>query len=149
MTDMRQLPWKKGYYSRLLGGWAGRAVWGSTWVSQETKGPKGSLGPGLYDSFLREEDRWGRVGMLSKLRFGAFAHFLRLWPFGVVPRCQVPSLGWFGLGEYWFHMWEFDERRWLGVYGFCMCWFAYQRCAQSQIFAVSRNDLILRRPISP
>ena len=29
----------------------------------------------------------------SKLRIGAFAHFLRLWPFGVVPRCQVPSLG--------------------------------------------------------
>ena len=57
------------------------------------KGTEGKLGPKVYDIFLREENRQGRVGMLGKLRFGAIAHFQGSGLFGWFLGVRYPALG--------------------------------------------------------
>lgn len=57
------------------------------------KGTEGKLGPKVYDIFLREGNRQGRVGMLGKLSFGAFAHFPGSGLFGWFLGVRYPALG--------------------------------------------------------
>lgn len=57
------------------------------------KETEGKLGPKVYDIFLREENRQGRVGMLGKLRFGAFARFRGSGLFGWFLGVRYPALG--------------------------------------------------------
>lgn len=88
--------------------------------------------------------------MLSKLMFGAFAHFLRRWPLGAVPRCRVLSSGVIlGRGNIGFMCenlikgggWESMASVLFGLH--------IKGMRKVKFFAVSRNDLTLRRAISP